>query len=384
MVFSLLVGTSMGLMPPCTTCIGPRFSWDTIPTFIHSSDQCGGTDCVNNGLSTADLALITRKNFSLVTLEKWQGANISPPITEEDAWVSAAKQIKQIDPSMFVLVWLDSFRIYTADKALNPDLGTWCGTGHFGPAEFLETGGKMDGKLDPTSPYLLKNKSGLPALESWSKCHIFDHTAAIARNYWTDMCLNLTASGVIDGCGADASWQNGVDQMAEWEISSTTATAWEAGHKAMMLQTTEALNKGILMGKDPWELAEGYVNGALHEGCDADEATILTLQNLTKISKQSSPPKRMVYECHGTGDLDELAAFLIGAGPYHYYGFGGWTGMTPASQHWMPEFAKPLGEPLADGAKDATTGIWSRAFQSGTNVTFDLTTTPKGTISWGS
>ena len=83
----------------------------------------------------------------------------------------------------------------------------------------------MDGKLDLKSPYLLKNSSGLPALESWSKCHIFDHTAAIARDYWTDMCLNLTASGVIDGCGADASWQNGIDQATKWDLTEATAAA---------------------------------------------------------------------------------------------------------------------------------------------------------------
>jgi hypothetical protein len=146
----------------------------------------------------------------------------------------------------------------------------------------------------------------------------------------------------------------------------------------MMRQTTEALRKGILMGKDPWELAEGYVNGALHEGCDADEATILTLQNLTKISKQSH--QRMVYECHGKGNINELAAFLIGAGPYHYYGFGGWS---TVGGHVMSEFAKPLGDPLGDGVKDAVTGVWTRAFKSGTKVAFD-STTKKGNITWSS
>ena len=167
------------------------------------------------------------------------------------------------------------------------------------------------------------------------------------------MCLNLTASGVIDGCGADASWQNGVDQMATWEISSATATAWEAGHKAMMLQTTEALNKGILMGKDPWELAEGYVNGALHEGCDADEATILTLQNLTKISKQSSPPKRMVYECHGRGDLDELAAFLKSAK-------NAIKSVGEVSGAWSQELSAAVGHG-AEWVGPPVTGVWSGA-----------------------
>jgi hypothetical protein len=96
------------------------------------------------------------------------------------------------DATTTTITTTTSFRIYTADKALNPDLKPACTTGHYRAAEFLETGGKMNGKLDPTSVYLLKNSSGLPALESWSNCHIFDHTQAVARAYWTEMCLNLT------------------------------------------------------------------------------------------------------------------------------------------------------------------------------------------------
>ena len=29
-------------------------------------------------------------------------------------------------------------------------------------------------------------------------------------------CLNLAASGVIDGCGADASWMDGAQQAQQW------------------------------------------------------------------------------------------------------------------------------------------------------------------------
>ena len=89
------------------------------------------------------------------------------------------------------------FRIYTANKTLNPDLGKSCKTGHFRAADYLETHPAM----------LLKNTSGLPALEPWSKCHIYDFAQPLVQAFWTDMCLNMTDSGVIDGCGADASWQ---------------------------------------------------------------------------------------------------------------------------------------------------------------------------------
>ena len=55
------------------------------------------------------------------------------------------------------------------------------------------------------------------------------------------MCLNMTRSGAIDGCGADASWQTGVDQAQEWGLTAATAEAWDAGHKQMMRDTTAAL-----------------------------------------------------------------------------------------------------------------------------------------------
>ena len=68
----------------------------------------------------------------------------SPKIFEEDAWQVSAAQIKAQRPNTTVVVWMDSLRIYTADKALNPDFKGPCAQGYFRPAEFLESGGKMD------------------------------------------------------------------------------------------------------------------------------------------------------------------------------------------------------------------------------------------------
>ena len=45
-----------------------------------------------------------------------------------------------------VVVWLDSFRIYTNNKKLNPDLKSACETGHFRPAEYVN-------KDEPTLVY---------------------------------------------------------------------------------------------------------------------------------------------------------------------------------------------------------------------------------------
>eukprot|EP00665_Eupelagonemidae_sp_cell47_P000644 gene644-6001_t len=84
--------------------------------------------------------------------------------------------------------------------------------------------------------------------------------------------------------------------------------------------------------------------------------------------------------------MDEIAAFLIGAGPYHYYGTGSWHGgpithdPPPFRGHWVDGvFNRTLGEPLGDGVYDEASGEWSRGFKHGTRVTFNART-KKGTI----
>ena len=68
-----------------------------------------------------------------------------------------------------------------------------------------------------------------------------------------------------------------------------------------------------------------------------------------------------------------LADFLVGMGPFSYFGVGGgWDGDGPgACSTWLrhyPEYDKPLGPPLADGTQDSLTGIWTRSFARGTHV----------------
>ena len=54
------------------------------------------------------------------------------------------------------------------------------------------------------------------------------------------------------------------------------------------------------------------------------------------------------------------------------------------SDHWVDGvFDQHLGAPLADARYDSATSSWSRAFASGTKVTFNALT-KKGTVAWGS
>ena len=86
-----------------------------------------------------------------------------------------------------------------------------------------------------------------------------------------------------------------------------------------------------------------------------------------------------------SGDLtDYIAAFLIGAGEYSYFGCGDWyaEGDNTKPLTWRPEYDKPLGAPKGPVQYRSNAGIiWTRSFASGTEVTFD-TKRKKGTITW--
>ena len=77
-----------------------------------------------------------------------------------------------------------------------------------------------------------------------------------------------------------------------------------------------------------------------------------------------------------------IAAFLIGAGEYCYFGCGNWRseGNDTEPLTWRPEHDKILGAPTGQAVYKA--GVWTRSFSSGTDVMFD-TTTNEGTIKWG-
>lgn len=404
--------TPSGNRGVCLTCRGPVHSWDTIPVSFHSSAAATGP---TGKFAEKDMEVI--KRFPLVTIEKWQGmqarelsktAETKAPgapvfLWEEDAWLAAATQVKQASPNTSVVVWMDSTNVYTGwnwpsdaslgfNTSLNPDVKKGCTKGHFRPAEFLES---------HASTYLLQNSSGQTAVESWSGCHIYDHSKPTVRDYWRDMCLNMTSSGVIDGCGADFSSlagpglgaQGGLVSIAndtamavkDMHLDPATAAAWVAGKRQMLRDTTDALRDGLLIAKHPFELGD-YASGVLQEyqQTPPSNATIVMLQGMAARAKALG--RRLVYQCHVTAvnETTNLPAFLIGAGADHYLAIGGWSGASLASTgHWDPAFEKPLGEPLGDGVYDSFSGIWTREFKSGTKVWFNAKI-GSGRVSWAS
>jgi hypothetical protein len=276
------------LLPPmaaaeaqCPTCVHPAHSWATIPVSFHSARDASNA---LGEFTEADMAVIAK--FPLVTIEKWQGSLATDSsgrsvfLWEEDAMVTAARAIKEASPKTSVVVWFDTMLVYTGwnmdpenttvNTTLNPDANAQCATGHFRPAEHLERAGRS---------LLLRNKTKDSAgkqqlaITGYGHCHVYDHSQAAARKYWLAMCLNMTASGVVDGCGADFSatgsnrWSDHTPQkIAEnLGLDLASATSWAAGHRQMMKDTQAALGQGLLVGKDAAELGD-HVNAVIDEG----------------------------------------------------------------------------------------------------------------------
>jgi hypothetical protein len=227
------------LPAPCTNCRQPVHDWATVPIFFHGSDPNG---TVGGGFTDEALQTITK--FPIVTLEKWQGSSLVPYTWQEDAWVAAAGQIKARNPAITVLVWFDTVHIYEQDTNLDPDLKdreyksaweTGCTSGNLHASRFL----------DSHPEYLLMQDDGRKKALDNMGCHIYNYAAAAPQCYWQRMCLEMVASGVIDGCGADASQSSA---RSAWQISKPAEDLWNAGHAKMLRELQGRLGNGLLLG----------------------------------------------------------------------------------------------------------------------------------------
>ena len=80
---------------------------------------------------------------------------------------------------------------------------------------------------------LLKNTSGLPVIESFAGLHVPDYQRTEMQRYKRDMCLNMTKSGYIDGCGIDGSQQRAGTSIIP-AVPDANVSAWNQGKVCMM------------------------------------------------------------------------------------------------------------------------------------------------------
>eukprot|EP00040_Diaphanoeca_grandis_P023282 m.126363 g.126363 ORF g.126363 m.126363 type:complete len:490 (-) comp29198_c2_seq1:160-1629(-) len=346
---------------------GPKFSWDTIPVFFHSSNA--------SGPYTDEAIEFIAKSFPMVTIEKFQGPcgyakNASPACHQESLIVAELKRVKTVNPNVSAIFYYNSVLDFPQYD--------------------------LHGMMLANPSLMLHNENGEPVTLSGGghDCDVFDFGNADTRQIFIDECVNATKSGFVDGCfldrAVDGTPTDSIDSndtqicsgdtcRYKLDISNETLQAYFHGHIKVLTDLQTALGEGPLIANHAYgpphdDFVAGSVNFAMIEGFGANVPSIQQLQLSAKNGRGVQAHAIKV-------DEDSVAAFLIGAGYRAFLGTGGW-GTADPNAHWHPVFAKPLGAPLAD-ATLSPLGVYSRSFGNGIHVTFDSHTNKGNITGWG-
>lgn len=346
--------------------IAPKHSWDYLAnmTFFHSCNESG---------SYSEEALDVITKFPLVTVEKGQGFNDGSGRMAEDKIIEQLAAVKARDSSIATVFYMNSvldWYFYHMHEEYLKHEDWWLRRSDNGEP-FYTSGGKT---FRPPKEGML----------------VFDHSKKAVRDFWHDTCLGAVKTGYVDGCFSDSS-QVGTHRTST-VLNATDNATFEQGKVTTMSEVTAAFggragqpfngSTGVLIGKKSYQ--EG-INSYQIEFFHPDEASIIELQ--------AGASKGWLIEAHvGVNDPvttcgcecmnDVVAAFLVGAGDYSYFGSGTWItkSLDEVSRQWCPElFERPLGRPYSDG--HMFDGRYLRHFESGTWVEFNISTN-KGVIHW--
>lgn len=332
----------------------PKFSWETLPVAFHSSSPRG---------PYSDEQLRNISKFATATFEKYQGlqhyiaegynwesCENGTDVTKcgcclEDEMAGMGKRLKELNPSIMVFEYVNSQQVYP-----------WYRLGHAVAAR----------------PDLwLHDEDGALVLAGAGHWVFPDFAKQEAQDMWHDAVLNLSRTGFVDGVFVDGCAQR----------PHNTSADRQAGKLAMLGRLQAALPGPAICGSIG-KLEEGLAGSQVQnwgKGYHFSTREIPMLQRAVAAGA--------LFQAHGICPknatdpkfINNLASFLIAAGPYSYFVCGGWnSGPT----EWYELYDRPLGEPLGDAVLSAD-GVWSRSFKHGVFVTFD-TNTETGSISWGS
>ena len=331
-VVAALVSTSGAVLP--------QFSWDTLPVFFHSANV--------SGHFSADAVRVLAK-YAMVTFGKAQGYEV-PNVDDEDEMVLAMKAVKQANPKVATYFYINSFK--DSDRMT-----------------------RMARQLKEHPDWILHDKDGKP-VKNHQGFLVIDQSNPDVRQWWIKTCLDGVSAATGDGCFADSSQHSNETYP---NVPPLKMQEWNKG----MLQLTKDMQQQLgddklLIGKAP---DQPYVKAAMIEYFKPDNDSINDLMLGVKNSKVIEAHVPIYVKCKGDV-TDYMAAFLIGAGKYSYFGCGDWSIATSNDNepwYWRPEYDYPLGDPVSPPSY--VNGVWKRGFASGTEVMFD-TSNNKGTIHW--
>jgi len=289
--------------------------------------------------------------FPLVTVEKGQGVqDESDPRYAEDKIVDTLRRVKAKDANISTIFYYNSVLDWPFYK-LHEDF-----LDH--PEWWLK---KKDGSVCRIS-----GDWGFP---NHTDMLVFDFAQKDVRDFWASECLNMTKTGVVDGCFSDRA--DGTPCGAGQE--------YKDGHIQVHRELQQALGDGVLIANHAYTMPG--VNAVMIEYFKNDEQSIKDLMLTVKNGKMTFA--HASWAC--TKDLtDTLAAFLIGAGARSYYACSrGWKVQAdPIESAWREEYDRDLGEPTGLAVK--TGDVYRREFKhpKGTTVVTFNVSSNSGKIAW--
>jgi hypothetical protein len=338
----------------------PRFSWETLPTFVHCSNASGP-------LNDEIIALMASSGFAVI--EKYQALEADPPYTGgEEKVIAAARAVRAVNPNATLIFY------FAVDYAR-----TWYDLGRFFVAHPSLEVHNADGSLARVA----SNDFGD---NNWT---VFDYAQDGARSAWVQRIADVVftadqnGNNLFDGCFVDGYRPgNWADQLIP-SASDDEKIAWAAGANltGFLLRDALGANSSIRIinpGQTIYEWGGGY-NAASIEFLDGSETSVSFLRQL---AASGTFVEAHTYAGSDVGKFNiSLAAFLVGAGENAYFGAGSeWS----ACDDWLiphAEYAKPLGAPDGDAQQNGT--VYTRTFGSGkVSVTLD-TAKQAGCVRWG-
>eukprot|EP00117_Sycon_ciliatum_P013565 scpid73358/ scgid14184/ len=289
----------------------PAVNWDTLPLFWHSADSKGP-------FNASTLDFIAR--FPLATIEKGQSSLIPPRGTgAEKKIVAAAKQIKDHSPHVKVLFYTNSVMDWSMYS-----LHAYC-------EQHQREMWLFD---DNNKPVLIIGQN------------TFNVTSATTRQVWINTLLEADKSGYIDGAFVD----RGREPQSFPNVTAERAEAWTQGHDIHMSEIQKELGDSKIIISNNKDYAD--VNGRMLERFitkDFDGNTAYL--DLAALMHEATYPHLVeahAEPCNASVRNLTLAAFLIGAGDYAYYGCSDGWDVDSGWLTWYDDYSKKLGAPLSN------------------------------------
>eukprot|EP00937_MAST-01D_sp_MAST-1D-sp2_P002542 g2542.t1 len=326
----------------------PDFSWSTLPVFFHAASPTPYTP--------AQVAVLAR--YPLVTVEKYMGPfPLKPRHGEEDNIAALSAEIKAVNPRTKVLMYQNSQFAYP-----------WYRLFGVADAQGWWVRNRTTGRV--VRHDVINMNCSTPGRCPSASVGYWDFEQEGLRSAWVESC----ASPKIDGCFLDGAES---DQPPFGKGDNTSA--YDAG-RAATFAAIAARALLVVNDKQYYDPAPPYAfaQGEFLETFSGGAVKWLDILNRTAeghlVQAHTSILCRNESAPEGVADL---AAFLLGAQNYSYFGCSNWEDVPT----WLAAYDRPLGVPLGQATQGAD-GTWRRSFARGTNVSLNYGT-KTASIEWG-